>query len=200
MPPTTSWTHWCTYDWRDTDQSTKIAFNFYCNKLLPKVNQEWYGLDVRLKNDMIDVCTISDEVFVMMQVFESFDKRLDLRKDGGMLESTCMTEDVRDIEFQETYDVDSYKHGTSIVSSQVDIDLHNNWTLTVIRRRKSTYAKQWCEMVRKAKYDRNTFFTNKYDLIRSEIESCGLEENARVSSLSVKPIICLPVTKDKVIM
>jgi hypothetical protein len=153
MPEPIQWLKWCTDDWNKADLSTRVAFNFYCNELLPAVNHKWKDQSTRFTRDMIDVCTVSDEVFIVMNVLDN--------ASCWSIPSLKIT--TVDGKKKIINDTSVHKEGNSLVSAgrrgkrkrpdNKRLQQENTLTQFFIQRRQKGFAKQWCRQVRLAKYD-----------------------------------------------
>jgi hypothetical protein len=187
IPNPVTWTSWCTYDWDEADDSTKMAFNCYCNALLPRVNRKWNDKATRLEHDMIDVCTPSDEVYVIKLVEESLSHWVEMidKKTAGATESVQEDAETRG--------------GNRVLTTDEEIKALNLVTNQIISRRKCGYAKQWCKKVRDAKYDVHRllykFLDHKNMLLGNEIHACALENGSK-SGTTEELLIILPDDDD----
>jgi hypothetical protein len=184
IPIPETWLTWCTYDWQEADNSTRITFNFYCNSLLPKVNRKWNDRAKRLGNNMIEVCTPSDEVYVIKQIAESFGQWVedaDKKITGGTKSAVHVHEENRG--------------GVRAITTNEDIKELNEMTTKIVNRRKGNYAKQWCEKVREARYDINRllhkFLHNTSNITGNDINACALKRESK-SKTTEELLIILP--------
>jgi hypothetical protein len=151
MPEVDKWVEWCTYEWDEATVDTRLAFNFYCNVLLTAVNHDWNRSETRLKKNMTDVCTVSDEVFVLMKISKEGSMWINLWKD-----KKSSSQDDKKIGVEE--DAKSFyssigKRGKRKKPNDDEIRMHNRITRLVRERRKGIFSEQWCRKVRTADYN-----------------------------------------------
>ena len=166
MPAPSSWITWCTYDWNEANDNTRVAFNLYCNELLREVNSKWKAMAIRARYNMIDICTISDEVFVITKVIDNwgewleiFSKRIEFRdcdgSVGGSNDASVMVG----------------KKGKRKAPSKDQIDAENTLIGLIEDRRSKLFAKRWCSKVRTVHYNEANFVRDPSKCIMLNINS-----------------------------
>jgi hypothetical protein len=136
---------------------------------------------------MIDVCTPSDEVYVIKLVEESLSHWVEMidKKTAGATESVQEDAETRG--------------GNRVLTTDEEIKAPNLVTNQIISRRKCGYDKQWCKKVRDAKYDVHRllykFLDHKNMLLRNKIHACDLESGSK-SGTTEELLIILPDDDD----
>ena len=125
---------------------------------------------------MIDICTVSDEVFVWMAVQESSEQWIQSYKEKEAYE----------------HGHGSLKKGGSRVRTYDNIAAQNGLTETVIVRRDGPFAKQWCEMVREASYDIPSLLSSTSGFKDVDLSICTSRKNDKKSSNASTLILVLP--------
>jgi hypothetical protein len=115
---------------------------------------------------MNEVCTPSDEVYVIKQVQESLNHWVEVaeKKTAGATESV--------------YEEEENRGGGRAITTDEEIKALSLVTNQIISCRKCDYAKQWFQKVRYAKKDLNRLLHKLLDntnmLICKELNACGL--------------------------
>jgi hypothetical protein len=132
---------WRNIGWSAVAESTKKNWLFFCDKLMPCVNDTWRLAAVRRTKNMEDVCSAGDEAFVMYVIKTYRDKWMNPPKiegsNGTVTTSSEATE--KNVEGERTMDDQAREELNSIFN-------------IVKERRKGVDYSGWSNAIRKIGY------------------------------------------------
>jgi hypothetical protein len=133
--------HWRNIGWSGVPESTKKNWLFFCDKLMPHVNDTWRLAAVRRTKNMEDVCSAGDEAFVMFVIKTNREKWMN----PPSIEDSNVTVNTASDTIEKTVD------GEKSMDDQAREELNSIFNIVKERRNGVDYS-GWSIAIRKIGY------------------------------------------------